>query len=213
MAEPQSEGGAPDEPARAFPERVVPARVFPARIFGRTRFLTWLARPLSFISSATNAFGTLIVLFLVLSVNADVVARNLFSAPLKGTVELVQFSMVLIVFLQLPDVVRVNRLTRSDGLLGYLAARRPETARTIARIIDLASAVLMGLIAYTMWPEVFDKYATGEFYGTPGIFTAPVWPVKLTIAFAGTLSCLIFLAKAITGSRRPDLLHVGETEA
>ena len=59
--------------------------------------------------------ATLVVLALVLVVNYDMGARNLFNAPFNGAVEVVQFSMVLIVFLQLPDVVRVNRLTRSDG--------------------------------------------------------------------------------------------------
>lgn len=196
MAEPTPEGRAAAEPAR---------------VFGRTRFLTWLAHPLSLISSATNAFGTLIVLFLVLSVNADVVARNLFSAPLKGTVELVQFSMVLIVFLQLPDVVRINRLTRSDGLLGYLAQKRPSIARIIARVIDTAAAVFMGLIAYTMFPEISEAYVDGDYYGTPGIFTMPTWPTKLAITYAGALCCAIFALKAITGSRRPELLHLERT--
>ncbi len=172
-----------------------------------------LAHLLSLVSRASNALGTLVVLFLVACVNADIVARNLFHAPFRGTVELVQFSMVLIVFLQLPDVVRVNRLTRSDGFLAYLANRRPSIARGIARIIDVAAAVLMAFIAYTMWPEVLETYESGEFYGTPGIFTAPTWPVKLAIAFAGSLSCLIFLVKAVTGSRRPELLHLEESGA
>ena len=48
-----------------------------------------------------RAVGTIVVLLLVVAVNADVVARGVFSAPFSGTVEVVQFSMVLIVFLQL----------------------------------------------------------------------------------------------------------------
>lgn len=183
------------------------------RVPGRTKALSVIASALSVVSRGANAFGTLVVLFLVLCVNADVVSRNAFNAPFRGTVELVQFSLVFIVFMQLPDVVRVNRLTRSDGLLAYLAATRPTLARGIARIIDLAAAIFMAAIAYTMWPEVFATYAAGEYYGTPGIFTAPTWPIKLAISFAGTMSALIFLSKAITGSRRPELLHLERSGA
>ena len=63
-----------------------------------------------------NAIGTLMVLALVLVVTFDVIARGVFNAPFRGAVEVVQFTMVFIVFAQLPDVVRVGRLTRSDGI-------------------------------------------------------------------------------------------------
>ena len=77
------------------------------------------------IAIAANAIGTLVVLALVAVVNFDVVARGVFNAPFLGAVEVVQFSMVLIVFLQLPDVIRVGRLTRSDGFLQLLDRARP----------------------------------------------------------------------------------------
>ena len=58
------------------------------------------------VSSIANASGTLMVLALVLVVNYDIVARGIFNKPFHGAVELVQFALVLIVFLQLPDVAR-----------------------------------------------------------------------------------------------------------
>ena len=104
-----------------------------------------IARHLSVLTRAANAIGTLVVLALVVIINIDVIARNLFAEPMRGAYEMVQFLMVMIVFLQLPDVVRINRLTRSDGFLAILADRRPEIARIFARIIDLASMVFLGL--------------------------------------------------------------------
>ena len=61
---------------------------------------------------AANAAGTVSVLGLVAILNIDVVARGLFNAPLKGTYEIVQLSVVFIVFMQLADVVRVDALGR-----------------------------------------------------------------------------------------------------
>jgi TRAP-type C4-dicarboxylate transport system permease small subunit len=71
------------------------------------------------VSVCANIAGAFILLILVLTMNFDVVSRGVFNAPFRGVVEFVVFAMILIVFLQLPDVVRTGRLTRSDGLLRY----------------------------------------------------------------------------------------------
>ena len=165
------------------------------------------------LAQVANAAGTLVVLGLVLLINTDVVSRNLFNAPFRGTYEMVQFLMVMIVFLQLPDVVRINRLTRSDGFLAILADRKPAIARVFARIIDSASSLFMGLIAWAIWPEFLRSWSEGTYFGTPGIFTAPYWPMHLAIFFSAALASLIFATKAISGRRRPELLHLEESGA
>ncbi len=99
-----------------------------------------------------NIAGASVILVMVVLMDVDVIARGVFHAPFRGTVELVIFSMVLIVFLQLPDVVRTNRLTRSDGVLGVLKVRNPALARLLARFIDSLSCIFMCLIAWTVWP-------------------------------------------------------------
>ena len=50
-----------------------------------------LSKVANSLAMATNVLGTLMVLALVVILNIDVVARGVFSAPLKGTYELVQF--------------------------------------------------------------------------------------------------------------------------
>ena len=172
-----------------------------------------LARLTSAVAKVANAAGTLVVLGLVVLINSDVVSRNAFNAPFRGTYELVQFLMVMIVFLQLPDVVRINRLTRSDGFLGLIADRHPRIARFFARIIDTAAAIFMGLIAYAMWPEFVRSWTEDTYFGTPGIFTAPYWPIHLVIFFAAALTAVIFATKALSGKRRPELLHLEESGA
>ena len=113
-----------------------------------------LSRVANSLAIAANALGTLVVLALVVILNVDVIARGLFSAPLRGTYEMVQFSVVMIVFLQLADVVRVDRLTRSDGFLNLLHHRRPGLTANLRRIINAISAIFMGLIAYVTFPGI-----------------------------------------------------------
>ncbi len=161
-----------------------------------------------------NAAGTLVVLALVLLVNYDVVARGLFNRPFLGAVEVVQFSMVLIVFLQLPDVVRVNRLTRSDGFLVLLDTRAPRAALWLRRAIDTVSLVFMGLIAVAIFPEFVEMWHTRDYFGIPGVFTAPWWPIKLVIFVSSALACAIFLLKLpapgqAAKTRAPDQEDLG----
>jgi len=156
-----------------------------------------LSRTANVIAIGANMIGTLVVLALVAVVNFDVVARGFFNAPFAGAIEVVQFSMVLIVFLQLPDVVRVNRLTRSDGFLAVLGGRHPRLARIIGVFVDSVAALFLGVIAYAIWPEFTDMFETKDYFGIPGVFTAPWWPIKLTIFLSATLCTLLFVIKVI----------------
>ena len=64
------------------------------------------------IAIVANISGALVLLVLVAIMNIDIFSRNILNAPFRGVVEVVIFSLALIVFLQLPDVVRTGRLTR-----------------------------------------------------------------------------------------------------
>ena len=149
------------------------------------------------ISTLANVIGTLVVLALVVIINYDVFARGLFNSPFRGAVEVVQFSMVLIVFLQLPDVVRVGRLTRSDGMLLLLQHKFPKVARVINIFINSLSAEVMSLIAYAMFPEFIEMWESKDYFGIPGVFTAPWWPIKLIILSSAALCMVLFIIKLV----------------
>ena len=149
------------------------------------------------VAIVSNAAGTLVVLGLVMVVNYDVVARGFFNKPFHGAVELVQFSMVLIVFLQLPDVVRVNRLTRSDGFLSVVGTRWPVVRTVLNKFINLIACIFMVLVAIAIWPEFLEMWETKDFFGVPGVFTAPWWPIKLVIFVSAVLCSLLFGLKLL----------------
>lgn len=172
--------------------------------------ISGLSRVANSLAIAANIAGTMTVLMLVVILNVDVVARGVFGAPLKGTYEIVQLAVVFIVFLQLADVVRVDRLTRSDGFLNLLHNRNPRLTANLRRIINAMSAIFMGLIAYIMFPEFIKMWETQDFFGIPGVFTVPWWPIKLVIAGGSALACLIFVLKVITAQDRPQLVRVPE---
>ncbi len=178
------------------------------------------------IAIIANVSGAFVLLTLVAIMNVDVVSRNLFNAPFRGVVEVVIFSLALIVFLQLPDVVRTGRLTRSDGFLGLMRSRAPRFGATLTRVLDATACVFMCLIVWTVWPEFVESFeschfftppdfgpeptgnlwvdfkaglARCDYFGTPGILQAPWWPVRLAIAFGCAWAAVLFFFKAVLG--------------
>ncbi len=158
------------------------------------------------IAVVANAAGTLVVLTLVLVVNYDIIMRNFYDSPFIGAVEVVQFSLVLIVFLQLPDVVRVNRLTRSDGFLLLTGTRWPGFSKILRRLIDSLSAVFMAMAAFAIYPSFIEMWESKDFFGVPGVFTAPWWPLKLVILLSTSLCAMIFVIKVIYGQHLANAL-------
>lgn len=152
------------------------------------------------VAMAANVVGTFVVIGLIAVVNYDIIARGLFNRPFLGAYEIVQFSVVLIVFLQLPDVIRVGRLTRSDGFLGLLIRKKPPAGRMLSRGIDLVSALFMVLVAVAIWPEFLEMWNSGDFFGVPGVFTAPWWPVKLVIFLSACLCTVHFVLHILSQS-------------
>lgn len=165
--------------------------------------ITGLSKVSNRIAIAANIAGTLVVLALMVVVNFDVFARNLLNAPFLGAVEVVQFSIVLIVFLQLPDVVRVDRLTRSDGFLLVMGGRYPKVARVLHHAINLLSAAFMALIATAIFPQFLEMWDSQDYFGVPGVFTAPWWPIKLVIFISAALCMILFLLKLVTPKPAP----------
>ena len=146
-----------------------------------------------------NAAGSFWVLLLILLVTGDALGRSLFAAPIVGTVELVQISIVGIVFMQLGDAVRSGRLTRSETFLDLLRLARPRAAAALEALFCLLGALYMGIGLWGSVPLLAEALERNSWIGNEGVFTAPVWPVK-TVIVAGLAVCLIQFLRLATGS-------------
>ncbi|MFP4326444.1 MAG: TRAP transporter small permease subunit [Paracoccaceae bacterium] len=156
--------------------------------------------PLRALDAATqvlNVAGSLLILALMALVGLDVAGRNLAGAPLSGVPELVSLSIVAIVFLQIPQALRAGRITRSEGVTGWLSRRAPRLGRWLETGFDLVSAAVVGVIVHATWPLFARAWRQGDFVGAVGDFTAPTWPVKGIIVLGGTMMILQFLARIL----------------
>jgi TRAP-type mannitol/chloroaromatic compound transport system permease small subunit len=152
-------------------------------------------RLLDGVTQGLNVLGSCLILLLMVLVGVDVAGRNLFAAPVAGVPELVTLSIVAIVFLQIPAALRAGRMTQSDGFLKALTERAPVLGRGLATVFDLAGIAVVWVIVQTTWPIFARAWETGQYIGAVGDFTAPVWPVKLTLLVGGTVLVLQFAAR------------------
>lgn len=101
---------------------------------------------------------------------------------IHGTHEIVRWSIVGIVFLQLPASLRAGRHIRSIYLLGKMA---PLVARALDATAHVIGAVIFSLIAWASWPNLVRSWRMLEWEGE-GAIRFPVYPMR-TILFVGSI--------------------------
>ena len=143
-----------------------------------------------------SALGTAWIFFLMVLICADVIGRDLFLKPILGVAEMVQFSIVGIVFLQLPQTLRSAGLTRSDVLLAGIMRRWPSGGRWMTALFDLIGALLFAIVFATTTPLARAAWENNEFYGSTGVVQIPTWPLKVLILVGSATMALQFLLHA-----------------
>lgn len=143
-----------------------------------------------------NGIGTLWILAILILINADVFGRNVLHAPINGVIEMIEISMIAIVFLQLADATRVGRLTRSDGFFGLIQRKWPKLGFAMGSFFDLLGALMMFFILYGTWPSLIEAWTLNDYIGNEGVFTAPKWPMIAILILGSFITLLLFIKLA-----------------
>jgi TRAP-type C4-dicarboxylate transport system permease small subunit len=152
--------------------------------------------------SGLNSIGTLLIFGLMILVTADVSLRFLFTHPIPGVVEIVEMSIVGIVFLQLTHAMAEGKMIRADTLLGMLMVRSPRWGHALDACGQLAGMALMGVILNGQVPRFMEAWTDNSFKGNPGLFTAPTWPLELMVALGCAAAFVQFAIQLFTALRR-----------
>lgn len=153
----------------------------------------FITRGFSRFVAALNSIGGALIFAMIAMINLDVFSRYLFNAPIDGVTELVELSIVAIVFLQLADAVRNDRLTRSDSIYRKVCEKKPRLGHTLGALFDLAGALFFITIIAGSIPRFIDAWERGYYSGNKGIFVVPVWPVRLILVIGAATVVLVFL--------------------
>ena len=169
-----------------------------------------LQRIFSAVVAGLNGIGTIWIFVLMLIVNVDIFSRFLLNAPIQGVTEIVELSIVGIVFLQVSDAVRHGRLTRSDGLYLRFCARHPIAGHIGGLLFDLLGAAFFIILLLGSTPRLIEAYQQGYFAGNEGLFIVPVWPIRLIVVTGCCVVAIQFLVLAHRHWTRIRLLSAPE---
>lgn len=144
-----------------------------------------------------NTIGSLWIFVLMVMIDTDAFSRTLFTHPIHGVNELVEMSIVGIVFMQLGDATRQGRLTRSDGFYGLMQRKAPKFGHVLGATFDLLGVLFLAIVLFGVVPEMMDAYERNYFVGEEGLFTIVEWPIKAVIVLGCTVTLLQFLKFAV----------------
>ena len=150
------------------------------------RLNEWIARALLTIA-AVLAF---LLCFLVC---ADVIGRVVFNSPVKGTPEIVSFSIVMILWLQAAYAIRSGGMIWVDALHVHLPARAQRGCEVLGALLGIA---FFALICWGSIDPALYAWRSNEFEGE-GALRVPVWPARSLVVLGSFLAAFNYLLLAI----------------
>ncbi|MBY4892784.1 TRAP transporter small permease [Rhodobacteraceae bacterium N5(2021)] len=133
-----------------------------------------------------SAFWTMALALLIF---CDVMGRQLFGAPVPGTKEILQNSVVTIAFLQLPLAIYSGSMLRTSIFADAVPAALRRILRTITALLGIA---VFAALVWSTSDSFFDAYRIGEYEGE-GSLRVPTWPVRGTVMVMSAFVALAYL--------------------
>ncbi len=152
-----------------------------------------------------NSVGSLWMFALMFLICADVAGRYLFGMPIKGAAEMVGYSIVAAVFIQMASTLRAGRFTRVELFFEPMLQRRPAAAQTFDTLFGLLGMAVFAVITWGTWPRLAAAWANDEITGTPGVFVFLTWPFLAVVVLGAAVTCIEFALQFVGAFRRAAL--------
>lgn len=165
-----------------------------------------LDRALEWISRTLLALAALLAFMLCFVVVADVIGRVVFNRPVKGTPEIVSYSIVVICYLQAAYAIRSGGMISTDAFTAHLPLR---VQCLLAAFGALLGVLLFSLICWGGLDGAAHAWRSGEYEGE-GALRIPAWPARFSIVLGTALAALGYVVLML---RHLDALRKGAPPA
>jgi TRAP-type C4-dicarboxylate transport system permease small subunit len=156
-----------------------------------------LARINEWVTQALLVIAATLAFLLSFLVVADVVGRVIFNSPVKGTPEIVSFSIVIILWLQTAYAIRSGGMLRVEAFVSML----PPRAQGMLGVAGaLLGAAFFALVLWGSFEPAAHAWSSNEFEGE-GALRVPVWPARFLIIVGAALAVLNYLILAVERAR------------
>lgn len=146
-----------------------------------------LPPPAVWLSKALTAVVCVLMFAMMMLVFVDVMGRYLFSAPITGAFEFIEFMLALVIFSGLPLVT----LARGHITIGIFDNAMSGVRKwTQQFVIALGSAAALAFIAERLFSQAEDMREADKI---TGVLETPIAPVVYVLALLGFLSFLLQL--------------------
>lgn len=157
------------------------------------------------VARISHVLSSMWVFILAIVILVDVFGRILFLAPLPGTKEILQNSVILVTFLQIPLAIYSGSMLRTTLVTDAMPPFIQRLLRTVAYTLGL---LLFGVIAYASFPEAIEALRLGEYEGE-GSLRIYTWPIRFLIVATSAFAAFAYLTMMVADWRG----HLGADEA
>jgi TRAP-type C4-dicarboxylate transport system permease small subunit len=146
---------------------------------------------------ASTIVAGVALLVMVLALVADVAMANLFRQPIVGTFDLVETTLVVLVFLGFPATFLRNGHIAVD-VIDHLVS--PDAVARLKRLASLSSLAFLLFLAYQMLRPAYDAWQFGERKQELGL---PLWVVWIPMIVGIVISAVALIAALATRDPPP----------
>ncbi len=143
------------------------------------------------VSRITNGVGQITLGAMMFLITLDVLLRYFFNRPIKGSYELVEFMLVMVVFLGLA----YTQTKKGHISVTLLTANMPLSRQVV--INSLTSALCLGIYSLVTWRCFIQAGVLMSSQSVSGILEIPTYPFMLIVAFGSGLICFVFFVNTI----------------
>ena len=145
------------------------------------------------VARGIHILSSLWVFILGIVILIDVFGRTLFLSPLPGTKEILQNSVIMVTFLQLPLAIYSGAMLRTTLIVDFLPPRAQRILRTLCYALGFALFFALG---WATIPEAFDALRIGEYEGE-GALRIYTWPIRFLIVATAAFAAFAYLSLMI----------------
>jgi len=142
--------------------------------------------------------GTIALVVMMLATTADVILRAAVNKPIRGVVDAVEITMLLVVFLGLPDAFLRGEQITVDVVDHLVSPRFLAVLKVVGAVL---STLFLALLAINLVPPLLDAYRFGD---RKADLPVPLYPLVALV-----LVCLVtsFVAMLLLTAR--EMLQAG----
>ena len=139
------------------------------------------------IVQSVNYLSEATLLFLMCYITADVLLRYVFNRPLRGSMDIGQFGLAVIVFLSLSYTALSKGHVSADIFVSRLS---PKKQAIIDAVNSLLGIAIYSVIAWQGLDSALYIRRVGE---SGGVLNIPTYPFRLLVPFGAILLCLVLV--------------------